>query len=178
MKNLLVLFVVSTLALFCACRSSQPLQERQPIILHHSDSVRTEYIERVRIDTVLVEIPLQVESSREIVQDSTSHVETSLAFSDAWINRDGSLGHLIKNKDSPIKVKVPIQNKDTQISKENKKVVEVPVPYSVEVYKDKPLTTWQKIQIKGFWVFFACLFVALLYIFRKPLLRLMCQLKL
>lgn len=178
MKNLLVLFVVSTLALFCACRSSQPLQDRQPIILHHSDSVRTEYIERVRIDTVLVEIPLRVESSREVVQDSTSHLETTLAFSDAWINSDGSLGHLIRNKDSPIKVRVPIQNKDTKISKENKKVVEVPVPYSVEVYKDKPLSTWQKIQIKGFWVLFACLFVALLYIFRKPLLRLMCQLKL
>ncbi|MGN0238278.1 MAG: hypothetical protein ACI4AK_09395 [Lepagella sp.] len=146
--------------------------------MHHSDSVRTEYIERVRIDTVLVKIPLPVESSRQIVQDSTSHLETTLALSDAWINRDGSLGHSIKNKDSPIEVSVPIQSKDTQISKENKQIVEIPMPYSVEVYKDKPLSTWQKIQINGFWVLLACLFVALIYIFRKPLLRLMCRLKL
>lgn len=177
-----ICFLISLLALLplSACRTAKPTDPPPPVILTNSDSIRIEYIERVRIDTVTVEIPVPVESSRQVVKDSTSHLETSLAFSDAWINADGSLGHSIKNKDSPIKADVPVPVKDTQTNKSSDSIKEVPVPVPVEkkIYIETPLSTWQKFRMHSFWFLAAALTASTLYIFRKPLLRLMCRLKL
>ena len=46
--------------------------------------IRTEYVR----DTVFIEIP--VERERQTVHDTTSHLETSFALSDARVNKDGT----------------------------------------------------------------------------------------
>ncbi len=168
------------LLLLSGCRTTKPSEAAPPVILNNSDSIRIEYIETVRIDTVQVLIPIPAESSRQVVKDSTSHLETSLAVSDAWINADGSLGHSIKNKDSPIKADVPVQVKDTQTNKSSESIKEVPVPYPVKdkVYVATPLSSWQKFRIHSFWFLSVALAASLIYIFRKPLLRFLCRIKL
>lgn len=180
MKRICFLISLLALLLLSACRTAKTLEPSPPVILTNSDSIRIEYIERVRIDTVTMEIPVPAESSRQIVRDSTSHLETSLAFSDAWINTDGSLGHSIKNKDSPIKADVPVPVKDTQTNKSSESIKEVPVPFPVEkkIYVETPLSAWQKFRMHSFWFLSVALTASLIYIFRKPLLRLMCRLKL
>lgn len=180
MKRICLIISLLALLMLSACRTAKPSEPSTPVILTNSDSIRIEYIERVRIDTVTVEIPVPVESSRQVVMDSTSHLETSLAFSDAWINTNGSLGHSINNKDYPIKADVPVPVKDTQTNKSSDTIKEVPVPYPVKknVYIEKPLSVWQKIRILSFWPLTAALAASMIYIFRKPLLRLMCRLKL
>jgi len=178
MKRICFLISLLALLLLSACRTAKPSEPSPPVILATSDSIRIEYIETVRIDTVTVEIPVPVESSRQVVKDSTSHLETSLAFSDAWINADGSLGHSIKNKDSPIKADVPVPVKDTQTNKSSDSIREVPVPVEKKVYIETPLSAWQKFRMHSFWFLTVALAASLVYIFRKPLLRLMCRLKL
>lgn len=175
-----MLISLLALLLMSGCRTAKPSEPSPPVILTNSDSIRIEYIERVRIDTVTVEIPVPVESSRQVVKDSTSHLETSLAFSDAWINADGSLGHFIKNKDSPIKAVVPVPVKDTQTNKSSENIREVPVPYPVEkkIFIETPLSACQKFRMHSFWFLAVALTASLIYIFRKPLLRLLCRLKL
>lgn len=179
MKRICLIISMLALLLLSACRTAKP-EPSPPVIVTNSDSVRIEYIERVRIDTVTVEIPVPAESSRQVVKDSTSHMETSLAESDAWINPNGTLGHSIKNKDSPIKADVPVPVKDTQTNKSSDKIKEVPVPYPVEkkVFIETPLSAWQKFRIHSFWFLAVALTVSLIYIFRKPLLRLLCRLRL
>lgn len=180
MKRICFLVTLLALLLLSACRTTKYSEPAPPIILTNSDSIRIEYIETVRIDTVQVLIPIPAESSRQVVQDSTSHLETSLAFSDAWINADGSLGHSIKNKDSPIKADVPVPVKDTQTNKSSESIKEVPVPYPVKqnVYIETPLSAWQKFRIHSFWFLSVALAASLIYIFRKPLLRFLCRIKL
>ena len=180
MKRLFSLITLLAVILLSGCRSTKTTDPSSPVILANSDSIRIEYVETVRIDTVTVEIPVPAESSRQVVKDSTSHLETSLAFSDAWINADGSLGHSIKNKDSPIKADVPVPVKDTQTNKSIGSIKEVPVPYPIEkkIYIETPLSAWQKFRMHSFWFLAVVLAASLVYIFRKPLLRLMCRLRL
>lgn len=174
MKKICSIIALLALLLLSGCRAVKP----DPVIVTRTDSISTEYIETVRIDTVPVIIAVPVESSRQVVPDSTSHLETSIAVSDAWINPDGTLGHSIKNKDSPIKAEVAVPVKDTQ--KSSRHVWEVPVPYPVKepVYVVKPPSAWQQFKINSFWLLTIGLSVSLLYIFRKPLLQLLCRLRL
>lgn len=180
MKRIFFLVSLLALLLLSACRTAKPSEPSPPVILTNSDSIRIEYIERVRIDTVTVEIPVPAESSKQVVRDSTSHLETSLAFSDAWINADGSLGHSIKNKGQPLKADVPVPVKDSQTNKSSESIKEVPVPFPVEkkIYVAAPLSAWQKFRMHSFWFLTVALTASLIYIFRKPLLRLLCRLKL
>ena len=84
MKNLLLILIFAVVTACCPCRHLTTLT---------ADSVRVETIVRTEYipDTVLVEVP--VESERQTVRDTTSHLETSFATSDARINADGSLSH-------------------------------------------------------------------------------------
>lgn len=176
-KIFLILPLLAVSMLF-SCRTSKDAASSPPIVITNSDSIRIEYIETLRIDTVTVEIPLPAESSSQIVRDSTSHLETSLALSDAWINPDGTLGHSIRNKPESLKSDIPVAVKDSHSNNSAIKTKEIPVPYPVEKKVEKELSAWQKFRLNSFWVLLTTLLASLIYIFRKPLLRLMCRLKL
>ena len=135
-----------------------------PVIINHVDSVRTECIETVRIDTVTVEVAVPMEAVSQVVRADSSHVETSLAVSDAWICEDGSLGHTISNKPQKLKAEVPVSVKDTQTNREAEKIREVPV------YVEKKLTLWQEVRIKSFWYLMGIILILIFWVIRKPLI--------
>lgn len=118
--------------------------------------IRTEYIP----DTVFVEIP--VESERQIVRDTTSHLETSYAVSDARITPDGALFHSLENKPQkkPIPTEKEIIYRDSIVYRG--KIIEKSVPV------ERELTWWQQTQIRGFWV----AIIIILVLLRKKILPL------
>lgn len=178
MKRICFIISLLTMLLLAGCHTTKQTASSPPVLLTNSNNIRTEYIETIRIDTVTVEIPVPSESSTQVVPDSTSHLETSMAESDAWINPDGTLGHSIKNKPRSLKSEVPVPVKDTQTNNSCASVKEIPVPYPVEKIVEKELSQWQKFRLGSFWYISLALTTSLIYIFRKPLLRLMCRLKL
>lgn len=137
----LMTFAVALL-LFPSCRTG-----RQVVVVEGKDSIRIE--ERVReikvTDTLFVEVPMQKESTT--VRDSMSHLENDYAISDARINPDGSLSHSLetKHRTDTLSREVGVQVRDSIVYRE--KVVPKIVPV------EKGLSDWQKIQIRGFWIF-------------------------
>lgn len=92
------------------------------------------YIERV--DTVTVTVPVPRQSASQITADSTSHLETDLARSDAWLDTLGRLHHTLDNKPARIPVQIPVKTiqRDSVICKTRR------VTYTVE----RNLTTGQR----------------------------------
>lgn len=163
---ILLLLVAGVVA---GCRSAKRIIPSTPVIVTNTDSVRTEYIETVRIDTVTVSVQVPMESAMQIVRDSTSHLETKFAESDAWINNDGSLGHSLRNKQQELEGQALIPVKSVESSNEKNSVREVPVPYPEPYYVEKPLTAWQKFRLGAFWYLAGTVLGLLVFILRKPL---------
>ena len=137
-----IFLFITTVMLFSSCRTG-----RQVVVVEARDSVRVE--ERVReikvTDTLFVEVPAQ--SAERTTADSTSHLENDYAVSDARVNPDGSLSHSLetKHRTDTIPKELYVQIWDTTIYRE--KVI----PKVVTV--EKGLSDWQKMQIRGFWIF-------------------------
>ena len=137
-----IFLFITTVMLFSSCRTG-----RQVVVVEGKDSIRIE--ERVReikvTDTLFVEVPMQKESTT--VRDSMSHLENDYAISDAPIIADGSMYHSLQTKPptETITQELSVQAKDSIIYRE--KVVPKIVPV------EKGLSDWQKIQIRGFWIF-------------------------
>ncbi|MDE6446216.1 MAG: hypothetical protein K2L06_05070 [Alistipes sp.] len=118
------------------------------------DSVRIETVVQTELmpDTVLVEVPVEV--VRQTVRDTTSHLETSFALSEARINPDGSLYHSLENKaqERPVAIEKEVVCRDSIVyrDRETENIIEVP----------RPPTWWQQMQIRGFWVLLALLLIA------------------
>lgn len=157
MKRFLFVMVCAIIcALFTGCCPCRHLTTST------RDSVRVETVirtERVP-DTVFVEVP--VESVRQTVRDTTSHLETSFAVSDARILADGSLFHSLENipQKRPVPTEKEIVYRDSIIYRDrlDTRIVEV----------DRELTWWQRIQIRGFWM----LILIMLVVFRKQIAKL------
>ena len=142
MKNLLLILILAAVTACCPCRH---------LTTSTADSVRVETIVRTEYipDTVLVE-------------DTTSHLETSFAVSDARINADGSLSHSLANKPQkrPIPTEKEVIYRDSIVYRDrvNTEIVEV----------ERKLTWWQQTKMKGFWV----LLVVIVFVFRKNIVTL------
>lgn len=144
--------LLSLVLLLASCRcKQQAIPSVEPVVLHERDSVRTEYIERVRIDTLRVEIPIPAQSASEVVRDSVSFLETDFATSVARILSDGSLSHTLKNKERNFEADALVAVKDTETAETEYVYRDKPVkvPYAVEV--EKELTGWQKFRLGAFW---------------------------
>lgn len=153
MKNLLLILIFAAVTACCPCRH---------LTTSTADSVRVETIVRTEYipDTVLVEVP--VESERQTVRDTTSHLETSFATSDARINADGSLSHTLANKPQkrPVPTEKEVTYRDSIVYRDrvNTEIVEV----------ERELTWWQQTKMKGFWV----LIIVVVFVFRKNIVTL------
>jgi len=154
MKNLLLIFILAVATACCPCRHLSTAT---------ADSVRVETVVRYErvLETVYI-IDVLVEIVREIVRDTTSHLETSFAASDARINPDGSLYHSLGNKAQkrPVPTEKEIIYQDSIIYRDrvNTEFVEV----------ERKLTWWQQTKMRGFWV----LLVVVILAFRKNLVPL------
>lgn len=143
--------------LLCSCGAGKQL----PVQTDQKDSVRVEVREVTKYirDTAFIPIPAQ--SAENTTRDTSSHLETDYAESDARINPDGSLYHSLRNKEQekPVPVDVPQTQKDSTVYKDRYVYEKVKVP--------RDLTTWQKWQMRSFWILLS---VTAVYVLRKPLL--------
>ena len=158
MTNKIILgFIVFLLLTSCGAGKHLPTQTEQ------RDSVRVEVRKETKYikDTVFLTVPAQ--SAENTTRDTSSHLETDYAESDARIAPDGTLHHTLRNKEleKPVPVDVPVTQKDSIVYRD-KFIYE-----TVEVERD--LTGWQKWQMRSFWILLS---VAAVYVFRKPLLAL------
>ena len=97
------------------------------------------------VHTELVSIALPLES-HSIITKSKSHLETSLAESDAEIDSLGMLHHTLANKKDSLKREIKyvdkIVYKDSIITKEVPVEVKVPVPYIPKFFKFTFILFW------------------------------------
>lgn len=171
--KVMLAFCLLAISMMSSCRTSKETTiSPPPVIITNTDSVRTVYIETVTIDTVVVEVPVPAESVKQVVPDSVSHLETSLAQSDAWINSDGTLGHSITNKPEKLKADVLVPQVHKTNGKESIKEREIPVPtpYAVEV--ERKWTLMEQIKLAAFWYLLGALIVSIVCLFRKPIWKL------
>lgn len=154
-----ILFVLIAF-LLCSCGAGRHL----PIQTEQKDSIRTVVREVTRYirDTVIMEIPAQ--SAENTTRDTSSHLETDYAESDARIDPDGILHHTLRNKeqDKPVPVDVPVTQKDSIVYRDKYVYETVEVP--------RELTSWQKWQMRSFWILLSAVAA---YLLRKPLFALM-----
>ena len=154
-----ILFVLIAF-LLCSCGAGRHL----PTQTEQKDSIRTVVREVTRYirDTVIMEIPAQ--SAENTTRDTSSHLETDYAESDARITPDGTLHHSLRNKeqDKPVPVDVPVTQKDSIVYRDKYVYETIEVP--------RELTSWQKWQMRSFWILLSAVAA---YLLRKPLLALM-----
>ena len=141
MKSLLpfIFLILLMFASSCSIARFQPVQ-RDSTVVRYIDSLR------IRDSVVLVSIP--TESSSQIVFASdTSHLETSIAESDAWTDESGRIHHTLNNKSKEkLPAIVPIYDRARML--DERQIITITKTVKVE----KELTWWQKFRLKGFWV--------------------------
>lgn len=107
------------------------------------DSVRIEYREKVVKVPVTVYVEVPVEQKETMTKDSTSHLETSFAISNAsmvWIDGVPFLRHDLKNKAQKIEKTedVPVVEKEKVVYQTRR------VTYTKTEIREKQLAWWQK----------------------------------
>ena len=114
MKKIALLLITALLAFGCS-------RKIVPIMSEKTDSIRiehtVEYIEKLRTDTVKIEIPAQEKQVQ--VRDSSSHLETDFATSDARVYSDGTLYHSLRNKARTVPVAVQIKEVEKIVTRDS-----------------------------------------------------------
>ena len=128
----------------CGCRTvKKSVDEKES----SSDSVRIEYIEKVVKVPVTVYVEVPVEQKEKMTRDSTSHLETGFAVSDAsmiWIDGVAFLRHSLANKPQKIGKtdSVSVIEKEKTVWKTRR------VTYTKTVTLEKQLTRWERIRLE------------------------------
>lgn len=145
--------LILSLLLLTGCSAPWQLPvARDTTVIHYRDSVR------IKDSLVFVNIPVESSSQVTFATD-TSHLETSVARSDAWLDTAGRIHHTLNNKsDSKLPVFVPILS-TARVSDSSHIITQI---QTIE----KPLTAWQNFRLKAFWVLAG---IILLYIIIKLL---------
>lgn len=117
MRNFITFFVITLFVTACAATKVQYVPTQAETIIEYRDT--TIYLR----DTVFITPPVE-EKQNTTLRDS-SHLETSIATSDAWITDDGKLNHTLRNKKEKLKTKIDT----TFVIKYENKYIEKPVPY-------------------------------------------------
>lgn len=138
MRKVLVILVSLVMLLGCKTIKSSVNEKTDT-----SDSVRIEYKERIVKVPVYVEVEVPIEKVSTQTKDSTSHLETSFAISDAsliWIDGVAFLRHSLENKAQKIQKKdsVPVTEKEKIFWKTRR------VTYNKTEIREKQLAWWQK----------------------------------
>ena len=132
-----ILFLVMFLVMGCGICKRQYIPVESKI-----DSI---YIEKVveRIDTVSIEVPGE---KVYVVAVDSSHLETTVATSDAKIDSTGRLYHNLINKNKKIEKEIVyidrIIEKKVEVEKEVPVEVKVPVRYIPDYYKWINIIFW------------------------------------
>lgn len=169
MKKTVLLMTLIALA-FVSCRTQKQVQAPMPpVVLNNADSVSVETTIETTYEPVDVTLDLPQQSETNVTPNDSSHVETDLAFSDAWIE-NGILHHLIKNKPGQLKGTAFTPHTTEKNNKEAVKIREVPVPEPYPVEVERELTLMEQIKLAAFWYLVGAVIVSIGIIFRKPFL--------
>lgn len=139
--KILLLFLAICLCASCGVQRLVPIQEvnvKDSVVVHVRDSVA------IRYEVISVELP---DESLTVIlaPPDSSHLETSLATSDAWVDTVGMLHHSIENKAGALTKEVPVQEHyHSELTEQQHQEVET-VTVIQEVEKD--LSWWQKLWI-------------------------------
>lgn len=167
--------LVSMLFIVSGCCTQRRVVEQNTTVIQQKDSsnteVRVEKVIEYLTDTVYIKIPAQM--AERTTQDSTSHLENDYATSDARINQDGTLYHDLKTKPQEIasEFQKPVERNDSIRTEYKTKTKYITLIDKKEV--EKELTWWQHTCIKWFPWCLILLIIAIGYIFRKPILKIM-----
>lgn len=168
-KTILLMTVIAALA-FVSCKTQKAAQSPlPPVILNNADSVRVETTIETTYEPVDVALDLPQQSETNVTQNDSSHVETDLAFSDAWFE-NGVLHHSIKNKPGQLKGTAFTPHTTEKSNKDAVKIREVPVPEPYPVEVERELTLMEQIKLAAFWYLVGAVIVSIGFIFRKPFL--------
>lgn len=142
--------------LLCSCGAGR----RAVPTVESADSVRTEVRTKTVYRDSVVYVTVPEQSAERETRDSSSHLETDYAVSDARVDRDGVLHHSLRNKPLPVPqtIRVPMERRDSIVYRNRW--------YKETVLVEKELSPWQKWQMRGFWALVSAVVV---YVFRKPL---------
>ena len=101
-----------------------------------------------RDTTIYVQIPLEADQAIVHVGD-TSHRETTVATSDAWVGADGFLHHTLNNKPGKLASQILLPEhylvSSVQNTQEHAQII------TKEVKVEKKLNWWQRFRIGAFW---------------------------
>ena len=125
------------LLLSCSCSRKLLPSSTNTTIVDHNTTVTKRIVWQSKI------ITLPTEHIQHTTFEDSSHLETSLAVSDAKIMSDGRLFHSLKNKKDFLQDSIPSLDKETVVTKDSIITVEK----IVEVKVEKELSKWQKILI-------------------------------
>ena len=134
-----------------------------------AETIRTETVTEYRDSTVwrdttiYVTIPLEADQAILHFGD-TSHRETSIAESDAWVGSDGFLHHTLRNKPGKLPYQVSLPERYLVSSVQNTKEQAHVITREVKV--EKKLNLWQRFRIGSFWWLLGLVLLA----YRKQLL--------
>lgn len=169
--TLLYGIIMALIISLCGCRTvKSSVNEKE----NTSDSVRIEYREKIVKVPVTVYVEVPVEEKEKITKDSTSHLETSFAVSDAsmiWIDGVPFLRHSLANKAQKIEKKdsVAVVEKEKMVWKTRR------VTYNKTVTLEKQLSKWQQFKVDyGGWaiiITFLFFIYGLVRLFKKFMLR-------
>ena len=135
-KTFLICLILAFYGLISGCSSPRYLPSSSIKIVSKDSLV-------VHTELASVAIPLE---SHSIITKSKSHLETSVAESDASIDSLGLLHHTLVNKKDSIKTKIQyvdrIVYRDSIQTKEVPVEVKVPVPYIPKFYQFTFMLFW------------------------------------
>ena len=98
-----------------------------------------------------IKVPLPVEEKETTTKRDSSHLETSIAVSDAWVDSDNNLNHRLRNKNTTLKAKRDTVFVIEYVDKYNTEVVieevEKPVKYIPKIYQ---ISLWFSIAVIAF----------------------------
>lgn len=151
------------------CRTSEQAQSlMQPVTLDNTDSVNVEKVVKTLYIPTSVEIDIPRQSETNATPDDSSHVETDMAYSDAWV-RDGVLHHTIANKQGKYETEAFVPQTTEKINREAVVTKEIPVPQPYPVEVERELTLMEQMKLAVFWYLVGAVVVCVCLLFRKPL---------
>ena len=161
---LAIIWYILLIVLFALCISSCSPRIVEKIVTEYRDT--TIYKETIKDTTVYVPLPLGKDQAIVHVGD-TSHLETQVAVSEAFVGKDGFLHHSLENKKESLPVVVPIRSMTIQTKVNSAQII---TKYE---YVEKPLSRWKEFKLGSFWWLLAGLILSLGWIFRKPILSIL-----
>lgn len=110
----------------------------------------TEYRDSTAWRDTTIYVPIPLEADQAIVHiGDTSHRETSIAVSDAWVGADGFLHHELRNK--PGRLAHPVQLPERFLVSNVQNTRETARVITKEVKVEQPLKGWMRFKIGAFW---------------------------